>query len=196
MISERSGSATEQPSPAAEQPTEPGAATGGQLAPVRPIGAAVAAAILALVVLGLGSRGVVAACFLGALGALAVIDFQTHLLPNRIVVPAAALVLALQLALFPGDAVEWIAAALGCFVVLLLIALAKPGGIGMGDAKLGLLLGAGLGADVTMALVLGCLALWPFAVYLLLRDGADARKAVLPLGPALALGAAVITLTG
>jgi leader peptidase (prepilin peptidase)/N-methyltransferase len=189
MIAEQS-SPTEQSSPGAEAAAEAPTAT-----PAVAIGAGVAAGGLALAVVGVDSRGIVAALFLGALGALAVIDFQTHLLPNKIVLPAAALVLALQLALFPDDSVEWIVASLGCFFVLVLIALAKPGGIGMGDAKLGLLLGAGLGAEVTMALLYGCLLLWPVAAYLLLRDGADARKAVLPLGPALAVGAAIVTLT-
>jgi leader peptidase (prepilin peptidase)/N-methyltransferase len=197
VISDQSSPATERSDPAAEPSSPASEATGIRAAhPALAIGAGVAGAVLALAVLGLGSRGLVAACFLGAMGALAVIDFRTRLLPNRIVLPAAAIVLALQLALFPDDAIEWIAASLGCFVVLLVIALAKPGGIGMGDAKLGLLLGAGLGADVTMALLIGCLALWPVAAYLLLRDGADARKAALPLGPALALGAAVVALTG
>jgi leader peptidase (prepilin peptidase)/N-methyltransferase len=117
-------------------------------------------------------------------------------LPNWIVLPSAALVLTLQLALFPGDALEWVVASLGCFALLLALAVVRPGGIGMGDAKLGLLLGAGLGIDVAMAMLVGCLALWPVAAYILARDGLDARSKALPLGPALALGAALVTLAG
>jgi uncharacterized membrane protein (UPF0127 family)/Flp pilus assembly protein protease CpaA len=155
-----------------------------------------AGAVAAFARFGFSSTGLVSACLLGALGVLAVIDFRHQLLPNKVVLPAVALVLALQLALFPGEALEWTVAALGCSGALLALALIKPGGIGMGDVKLGLLLGAGLGADVTVALLLGFLALWPVALYLVLTDGPEARKQTLPLGPALALGAALVVLAG
>lgn len=155
-------------------------------------GAAAAAAALAR--FGFSSRGLVAACFLGALGALAVIDYQHHLLPNKIVLPAAALVLALQIVLFPDQALEWVLASLGTFAVLLVLALIRPGGLGMGDVKLGLLLGAGLGGQVIVALAIGTAALWPVTIFLVLRHGSAAFKRALPFGPALAFGAAVVTL--
>jgi leader peptidase (prepilin peptidase)/N-methyltransferase len=158
-------------------------------------GAGFGVALFTLAVLGLGSRGVVGAIFLGALAVLAVIDFKTHRIPNRIVLPSAALVLALQLALFPDDALEWVLASLGAAALLLALALVKPGGIGMGDVKLGLLLGAGLGVDVAVAMLIGALALWPFALWVVLHGGLDARNNALPLGPALAFGAAVVVLT-
>jgi leader peptidase (prepilin peptidase)/N-methyltransferase len=153
--------------------------------------------LAALLRFGFTSEGLVTACFLAALGVLAVIDYQRRILPNVIVLPAAALVLVLQLALFPDSALETVAASLGCAGLLLVLALVKPGGLGMGDVKLGLLLGAGLGFDVATALLLGCLALWPVALYVVLTaDGPDARKQTLPLGPALALGAAIVALAG
>lgn len=158
--------------------------------------AAVTLGTLALIRFGPGARGLVDAVFLAALGALAVIDFERHLLPNRIVLPSAALVFALQLALFPNQALEWTIASLATFLSLLVLALIRPGGLGMGDVKLGLLLGAGLGSAVLGALLIGFLALWPVALWLLLRGGAGARKRALPLGPALAFGAAVVVLAG
>ena len=121
--------------------------------------AGAAAAATALARFGFSSRGLVAACFLGALSTLAVIDYQHHLLPNKIVVPAAALVLALQVALFPDQALEWVLASLGTFSALLVLALIRPGGLGMGDVKLGLLLGAGLGVQVVGAVAIGCAAI-------------------------------------
>jgi uncharacterized membrane protein (UPF0127 family) len=154
-------------------------------------------ALAALAQFGFSSEGLVTACFLAAVGLLAVIDYQRRLIPNVIVLPAAALVLGLQLALFPDQALEWVLASVGCFSLLLVLTLLKPGGLGMGDVKLGLLLGAGLGLDVATALLLGCLALWPVALYVVLTaDGPDARKRTLPLGPALALGAAIVALAG
>ncbi len=104
--------------------------------------------------------------------------------------------LALQVGLFPDQALEWILASLGTFSALLVLALIRPGGLGMGDVKLGLLLGAGLGVQVVGAVAIGCAAIWPVALWLLLRHGSAAFKRALPFGPALAFGAAVVTLAG
>lgn len=147
-----------------------------------------------LVRFGATSRGLVAACLLGVLGALAVIDFREHVVPVRLVLPAAAVLLALQVALFPDQALEWVLASLLAFGGLGAVWLFKRDGLGPADAALGLLLGAGLGSDVALAMLFGFLAIWPAAVYLLLRDGFDARKATIPLAPAFALGAALVVL--
>jgi hypothetical protein len=112
------------------------------------------------------------------------------------VIPAAGAVLALQLALFPDRTVEWVLGSLLAFAGLGALWLVKRDGLGLGDATLGLLLGAGLGADVALAMLFGGLAIWPAAVYLLLRDGLDARKASIPLAPAFAIGAALVLLSG
>jgi leader peptidase (prepilin peptidase)/N-methyltransferase len=66
--------------------------------------------------------------------------------------------------------------------------LLNPRAVGMGDIKLGLLLGAALGADVLSATLIGFLAIFPFALVLLARHGSAARRAAVPLGPFLALG--------
>jgi leader peptidase (prepilin peptidase)/N-methyltransferase len=158
--------------------------------------AAAVGALAGVARFGFTSAALVTACFLGALGVLAVIDLQRGIVPDRIVLPAAALVLALQLALFPDRALEWVLSALGCAGVLFVLTLLKPGGLGMGDVKLGLLLGAGLGLEAAPAFLIGCLALWPVALWIVLRGDADARKQALPLVPAVALGALVVVLAG
>jgi leader peptidase (prepilin peptidase)/N-methyltransferase len=142
------------------------------------------------------SRGIVTAALLGSLGVLAVIDYRHQVVPNRVVLPAAAIVLALRLALFPDDTLEWVLAALITFAILLAISVLRRDSLGAGDAKFGLLLGAGLGADVAFAMLIGVLALWPVAAYLVFHEGVDARKKALPLGPAFAFGAAVVALAG
>jgi prepilin signal peptidase PulO-like enzyme (type II secretory pathway) len=148
-----------------------------------------------LIRFGPSSRGVVAVALLGALGILAVIDFRHQRVPNGVVLPAAALVLGLQLALFPDRAVEWVLASLITCGGLFGLSLLKRDSLGAGDAKLGLVLGAGLGADVAWAILIGVIALWPIAAYLVFHEGANARKKALPLAPAFALGAAVVVLT-
>ena len=159
--------------------------------------AAGAIGILAgLVRFGPTSRGIVTAALLGALGVLAVVDFRHQVVPNRVVLPAAGVVLALRLALFPDRATEWVLAALITCGILLALSVLKRDSLGTGDAKLGLLLGAGLGAGVAYAMLIGVLALWPVAVYLVFREGVDARKKALPLAPAFAFGAAVVALAG
>lgn len=139
--------------------------------------------------LGLTGEAVVSAFLLGVLVALAVIDVEEGVLPNRIILPAFAAVLLGRVATEPDKGLEWILAAVGTALLLLIPAAVRRGTIGMGDVKLGLLLGAGLGLDVMQALLLGLLAAWPVVGYLVLRDGRPATAMTLPLAPFLALGA-------
>src|SRR4029078_7957897 len=64
------------------------------------------------------------------------IDLEHRIIPNRITLPAAALALGLGLALDPGNEPERVYAALAAGGALLVVALAYPGGMGMGDVKL------------------------------------------------------------
>jgi leader peptidase (prepilin peptidase) / N-methyltransferase len=144
---------------------------------------------------GFSSLGVVTAALLGSLGVLAVIDFRHERIPNVIVLPAAGLVLGLRLALFPDHTGEWLLASLVTGGVLLGLSMLKRDTIGAGDAKVGLVLGAGLGLDVAYAILIGVVALWPYAAYLVFSEGVDARKKTIPLTPALAFGAAVVALS-
>jgi leader peptidase (prepilin peptidase)/N-methyltransferase len=155
---------------------------------------AAALGALALVRVGASPRGVMAAALLAVLVVLAAIDLRWRLLPNRIVLPATGIALAAQLAFAPGGVPEALAAALGAGVLLLVPGLVQPGAIGMGDVKLAALLGAALGGSVVPALVVGFLAMGAAAAVLLLRHGSAARRATIPLGPFLTLGAAVVVL--
>jgi leader peptidase (prepilin peptidase)/N-methyltransferase len=157
------------------------------------IGAAAGAAALGLLCLGITAHGVLAAGLLAVLVVLSSIDVQARVLPNRIVYPAMAAVMAWQLAFFPARAGEWVLAALGAGVFLLVPALLRPGAMGMGDVKLAALLGAALGRDVLTALTLGLLGMLPVALWLLVR-GRRVRGATVPFGPFLAFGAAVALL--
>jgi leader peptidase (prepilin peptidase)/N-methyltransferase len=127
---------------------------------------------------------------------LSVIDLEQRILPNRIVLPSAALVLTAQVAFYPDRALEWVLAALGAAAFLALPLLAYPSGMGIGDVKLALLLGAALGGKVFTAILLGFVAVLPVALFMLARHGAAARKAAIPFGPFLAFGAAVVALVG
>lgn len=155
---------------------------------------AILLAVLTLAVLGPSAHGIIGACFVAILVVLAAIDIEYRVIPNRIVLPAAALVLVAQLAFYPGNALEWVVASLGAAVFLLIPLLIFPSGMGLGDVKLALLIGAMLGVDVIPALLIGFLSLWPVGLYLIATQGWSARKAKVPLGPSLAFGAIVVLL--
>ena len=147
-----------------------------------------------ILVFGLNAYGLTAAFFCAVLVVISAIDIEHRIVPNRIVLPAAAVVLAAQLLREPS--LEWPLAALGASTGLFLVALAYPRGMGMGDVKLALLLGAMLGVDVVVALMAGMLAALVPAVVLLARHGSAARKLAIPFAPFLALGALVALFAG
>jgi leader peptidase (prepilin peptidase) / N-methyltransferase len=123
---------------------------------------------------------------------LAAIDLERRIIPNRIVLPATAVVLLARIAFFPGHWFAFVGAALAASVALLVPNLINPSLMGMGDVKLALFLGAALGWGVVGAVTIAFLSLFPVALFILIRGGAAARKATLPFGPFLALGAIVI----
>lgn len=176
--------------PAAAEAARPGPAW--RLKPAA-VGVGAALAAVALLRLGVNGHGLLAAGVLAVLVVLASIDLQARVLPNRIVYPATALVLAWQLAFFPERAPEWLLAGLGAGLFFLIPAFIRPGSIGMGDVKLAVLLGAALGRDVLTALTVGCLALLPVAIWLVVR-GRGVRDTTVPFGPFLTFGAAVVLL--
>jgi leader peptidase (prepilin peptidase) / N-methyltransferase len=136
----------------------------------------------------------VAAAFCAVLVAISATDLERRIIPNRIVLPATVVLLAAQTVLDPS--VEWLVAGLGAAGFFLVAALAYPGGMGMGDVKLALLLGVVLGRTVPVALMTGMLsALVPSAV-LIARHGKAGRKMTIPFGPFLALGGLVALFAG
>jgi leader peptidase (prepilin peptidase) / N-methyltransferase len=143
---------------------------------------------------GFSGEAAVAALFCAALVAVTATDLEYGVVPNRIVLPIAAVVLVAQTLLEPSA--QWLLAALGAAAVLLAAALIFPEGLGMGDVKLGLLLGAMLGWFVAVALVVGVLAAAVPAIVLLARHGSRARKMRVPLAPFLALGGVVALFVG
>jgi leader peptidase (prepilin peptidase)/N-methyltransferase len=137
-------------------------------------------------------RAVVAAFAGSTLVVLSAIDIERGIIPNRIVLPAAAIVLVAQLALFPGQASEWALAAVLAALALMIPQLVGRSWMGMGDVKLALLLGATLGWGVLGAVLIAFLCTFPVAVLVLVRGGLAARKTTIPFGPFLALGALIV----
>jgi leader peptidase (prepilin peptidase)/N-methyltransferase len=137
---------------------------------------------------------VLSAGFCIVLVVLAAIDLDHRIVPNRIVVPAAAITLVAHTAIDPS--IEWLLGALGAAVFLLAAALVYPSGLGMGDVKLALLLGAMLGRNVALALMVGFVSALVPSVVLFARHGSKARKMGIPFVPFLALGGIVALFAG
>ena len=143
-----------------------------------PIPAGVLAAVAAGLVFAaypLGADAVIVAFVAVVLIVIAAVDIRSLTIPNGIVLPATAIVLVADMIFIPGRAIEFLlAAVLGGFV-LLLPNLISSSLMGMGDVKLGLLLGAALGWGVVGALGIAFLATLPFALAVLVRGGLEAR---------------------
>jgi leader peptidase (prepilin peptidase)/N-methyltransferase len=137
-------------------------------------------------------RAVVAGFAGAVLVVLSAIDIQRGIIPNRIVLPAAGVALVLQTALFPGRAFEWALAALVAALVFAVPHVFRRSWMGMGDAKLLLLIGVVLGWGVVSAVLIALLCVFPVALLLLVRHGIAARKATIPFGPFLSLGALIV----
>ncbi len=122
------------------------------------------------------------------------VDLERRIIPNRIVLPAWIAVLLAHLAIHPAHWLEFLVASFGAGLFFLVVALVYPAGLGMGDVKLALLIGAALGWAVVGALLLGTLSAGVFGAILLFKEGSSARKRAIPLGPFLAGGAIVVLL--
>jgi leader peptidase (prepilin peptidase) / N-methyltransferase len=126
-----------------------------------------------------------------------VIDLEHRIIPNRITAAGAVLALLIGTGLDPGGEPERLIAGAAAGGLLLLVALAYPGGMGMGDVKLagvmGLFLGRGVAAAIAIAVLAGALA----GMVVIAREGARrGRKTAVPFGPFLALGGIVAVFAG
>ena len=134
--------------------------------------------------------------FVACLIALAGIDIDHKLLPNRIVYPMAAFGLLATLLVDRDDVIENLIAGAAAFAFLLAAVLAYPRGMGMGDVKLGGAMGLYLGLSILPAMLVAFLSGTIVGVVILAREGAAARKKAVPFGVFLALGGVVAVLAG
>jgi len=145
-------------------------------------------------VFGFTLEAVAATLFCWVLVVITRTDFEHRLIPDKVVLPGAVVVLALRT--IDDPSVEWILSALGAGLVLFLIVLVYPRGLGLGDVKLSAFLGAGLGVSVIIAMFVGFFVAFVPALVLFVRHGKEARRSAIPLGPFLALGGVVALFWG
>jgi leader peptidase (prepilin peptidase)/N-methyltransferase len=169
---------------------------GTPISPLYPAVELATALLVAACVLefGLSAEMLVASFFCAVLVAVTATDLTHRIIPNRIVLPAFAVIVVAQTLIEPSP--QWVLGALAASGFLFLAVLAYPAGMGMGDVKLALVMGAALGKTVPVALMLGMFSALVPAVFLLARHGSKARKMGIPFGPFLALGSVVALFAG
>ncbi|MER7570304.1 A24 family peptidase [Streptomyces sp. NPDC126514] len=135
---------------------------------------------------------------------LAVVDFRVQRLPDPLTLPFAAAALALLgvVAFVPEHTGEWLTSLYGALALgggYLVLFLINPSGMGFGDVKLALGMGAVLGWYGWSTLMLGTFAgfllgaLYGGALVVVRRAG---RKTAIPFGPFLIAGAFLGLLMG
>ncbi len=134
--------------------------------------------------------------FTALLIAVAAIDLEHRIVPNKLLAPAAVWAVVawavVDLSFLPEASI----AGAGAFAFLLLAALAHPAGMGMGDVKLAGVMGLYLGLSVIPALLVAFLAGAIVGIALIARQGGGARKLGVPFAPFMALGGFVGLLAG
>ncbi len=120
---------------------------------------------------------------------ITLIDLDHRIIPNRLTLIGAVTAPAVVLATDPSALPEHLIAGVSAGGFLLAAALARPGGMGMGDVKLAGVLGLFLGRAVGPALLVALLAGTVVGAAIIARKGAaEGRTTAIPFGPFLALG--------
>ena len=151
--------------------------------------------VAAFFVFGLGGRLLLGWAFIAIMIIIVFIDLDHQIIPDKIVLPAAAAGLAASIALRPSGWWEYLVAAAGAAGFLFVIALIWAGGMGFGDVKMALLMGAVLGRSVIVALFLAFF-LGGIVGVALIATKVKSRKDRIPFGPFLAAGSIIALLCG
>jgi leader peptidase (prepilin peptidase) / N-methyltransferase len=139
-----------------------------------------------------------------ALVALAAIDLETYLLPNRIVYPlTVAMLVLLPLGLLADGDVDafgrGLLAGVIAFAAFFVVHLVSPRGMGFGDVKLSFTLGLALGCVGWGEMILGLFLGFAYGAVIgivLIATRMRRKNQAVPFGPFLAAGAVTALLVG
>jgi leader peptidase (prepilin peptidase) / N-methyltransferase len=144
---------------------------------------------------GLSLRLLSALVLISTLVALAGIDLEHRLLPNVIVAPAALIGLTLSILESPEKWWSYPVSAIAVAGGLFALAVVYQGGMGMGDVKMGGMLGAFLGPYAALAVFVGALC-GTLVGGALMALGRMERRSPLPFGVFMAIGGIVALFVG
>jgi leader peptidase (prepilin peptidase)/N-methyltransferase len=134
--------------------------------------------------------------FAAMLIAVAGIDLEHRIVPNKILLPMAVWGIGATAFVDASRLPEALIAGAGAFTFLLVAAMVHPAGMGMGDVKLAGVMGIFLGASIAPALLIGFLTGSVVGIAILAKHGAAGRKKGVPFAPFLALGGIAGLLAG
>jgi leader peptidase (prepilin peptidase) / N-methyltransferase len=134
-----------------------------------------------------GVTAAIVGYLLCVLAMIAAIDLRARIVPNRLVLPATAAVVLTRTAFQTAGTPRYLLAGVLTAFVLLAPNLLNSSAMGMGDVKLGLLLGCSLGTAALGVLIIAFLTSFPVALVLLLQG----RNRSYPFAPFIAVGAVI-----
>jgi leader peptidase (prepilin peptidase) / N-methyltransferase len=128
---------------------------------------------------------------------ITLIDLDHRIIPNKLTLLGAVLAPVILVLTDPGALPEHLIAGAAAGGFFLIVAIAYPRGMGMGDVKLAAVLGLFLGRAAAPALFVAFLAGTLVGAAIIARKGSrDGRKTAVPFGPFLALGGIVALFAG
>ncbi len=139
---------------------------------------------------GLSINTAIGIVFCCALLAISFIDIEFQIIPNVIVLPITVVGLSLSIASDPSNWWMPLSFSIGAFLFMLIIHLIYPGGMGMGDVKLSLMVGAFLVRNAVSALFIGFLLGSVYGISLIIIKRKKLKQAI-PFGPFIALGSII-----
>lgn len=142
------------------------------------------------------AEAVIGLVFVAMLAVVTLTDLERRTIPNKALIAGAIICLAIAAPTDPAGLPERAIAGAGAGLLFLLVALAYPRGMGLGDVKLAATMGLFLGRAVAPAILAALLAGSAVGIWIVLRHGAAGRKTAIPFGPFLALGGIVGLLAG
>jgi leader peptidase (prepilin peptidase)/N-methyltransferase len=134
--------------------------------------------------------------FVSMLMAVTLTDLERRIIPNKVLLVGSTIGLVCLAISDPGAIPAHLAAALGAGGFFFLVALAFPGGMGLGDVKLAAAMGLFLGVEVVPAILIALAAGATVGLVMIARHGHAARKRAIPFGPFLAVGGVAALLAG
>jgi len=155
------------------------------------IGAAIFLVLAAAIAFSKGPdliRGLLGLSEVAILAVVAVGDARTRRAPNRLVYPAILFAGLASLLLGGHDAVEALLGGVAAFLLLLVIALAGRGAMGLGDVKVGTLCGIVVGLHGVVAMLMWCFVAGAAVAAALLITRRRDRKGTVAFTPFLCLG--------
>jgi leader peptidase (prepilin peptidase) / N-methyltransferase len=155
--------------------------------------------LLTYVVFGLSINTITGLILTGILLVVSFIDWEFMIIPNIIVLPFTLVGLILStLNVSLGNPAKWwmpLAFCAGSFTFMLIIHLIYPKGMGMGDVKLALMLGAFLVKNVIAGLFLGFL-IGSISGIIFILFKKKTLKAYMPFGPFISIGGLIAFFAG